>query len=260
MIQSGVRSQKSEGVPEKSEIFRGGGVSSQEGYPKNQRSFGAEDSGTVHEKLKGVRGWQASIVVCILLLTAYCLLPTTASAHRVNVYGYAEDGKVFVEGYFVDGTKAMNSLVEVFDAETGEKLLEGKTNKEGLFSFRIPRLTALRLVLTASMGHKNDYIISREEVAEALGQSGVNSQKAEVSKQRTGQNDEVAAERVVVSSEEIERIVERVLERKLQPIKNILLRMQQEASRPGMTEIIGGIGYIMGIMGIVLYFKSRRNT
>ena len=251
MKKSEVRSQKSGGIP------------------KNQRFFGAEDSGTVHEKLKGFRGWQASIVVCILLLTAYCLLPSTASAHRVNVYAYAEDGKVFVEGYFVDGTKAMNSLVEVFDAGTGQKLLEGKTNKEGLFSFRIPRLTALRLVLTASMGHKNDYIISREEVAEALGQSGVNSQEAEVrsqtglaesSKQRTGQNDEVAAERVVVSSKEIERVVTKVLDRKLQPIKNILLKMQQEASRPGMTEIIGGIGYIMGIMGIVLYFKSRRNT
>ena len=224
----------------------------------------SQGSGGVSEKSKTFLNWQAHVIIIFLLLTAYCLLPGTASAHRVNIYGYAEDGKVFVEGYFVDGTKAMNSLVEVFDAETGEKLLEGKTNNEGVFSFKIPRLTTLRLVLTASMGHKNDYTISREEVAGALGQSGsrqesaVSSEPSEVSKQRAGQMEEVAAEGVVVSSKEIEQVVSKVLDRKLQPIKNILLKMQEEASRPGMTEIMGGIGYILGIMGIVLYFKSRR--
>lgn len=179
-----------------------------------------------------------------------------------------------MEGYFVDGTKAKNSLVEVFDAETGQKLLEGKTNGAGVFSFKIPKLTALKLILTASMGHKNDYTISRQEVAEALGQAGGRRQEespknrrffeAEESvdrEQTVVQKGKMPAERVkVVSSEEIERIVERVLERKLQPIKSILLKLQEESSRPGMTEIIGGIGYIMGIMGIVLYFKSRRNT
>ncbi len=75
---------------------------------------------------------------------------------------------------------------------------------------------------------------------------------------RSAQREEQTAEEVVVSSKEIERVVAKVLDRKLQPIKNILLKMQQEASRPGMTEIIGGIGYILGIMGIVLYFKSRQ--
>lgn len=216
----------------------------------------SQETGVLHGKSRILWRWQAT-VISFLLLIAYCLLPVTATAHRVNVYGYAEDGRVFVEGYFVDGTKAMNSLVEVFDAETGQKLLEGKTNKEGLFSFNIPKLTALKLVLTASMGHKNDYTISREEVAEALSgssqESSAGSEKSEVREQKVEQ----PAEGAVVSSKEIERVVAKVMDRKLVPIKNILLKMQEEASRPGMTEIIGGIGYIMGIMGIVLYFKSK---
>ncbi|NOY65083.1 MAG: hypothetical protein GXO97_06790 [Nitrospirae bacterium] len=245
-------------------------VRGQKDFSKSWDFFEIEKSILILRRSKTFLSRRVGVAISFLLLAAYCLLlPATASAHRVNVYGYAEDGKVFVEGYFVDGTKAMNSLVEVFDAETGEKLLEGKTNKEGVFSFKIPKLTALKLVLTASMGHKNDYTISREEVAEALGRSGtsqestvrsqqspVSSEQSEASKQRAGQKEEVTAEGAV-SSKEIEQVVAKVLDRKLLPIKNILLKMQEEASRPGMTEIIGGIGYIMGIMGIVLYFKSK---
>ncbi len=53
-----------------------------------------------------------------LLVVVFSILPTFSYAHKVSVYGYAEDGMVFVEGYFVDGSKAKNSSVEVFDAET----------------------------------------------------------------------------------------------------------------------------------------------
>jgi nickel transport protein len=180
------------------------------------------------------------IIVSFLVFSVSCLLPALSYAHKVNVYGYAEDGKVFVEGYFVDGSRTKNSLVEIFDAETGEKLLEGKTDDKGTFSFKIPKLTSLKLVLTASMGHKNDYTISREEVAEAMG----------------GETTE-AKEEKIVRAEELEKVVERVMERELKPIKNMLLQIQEVSARPGITEVFGGIGYIIGLMGIVLYFKSK---
>lgn len=224
-------------------------------------------------KKSGVRSYNSggkglSVMISILLLAAYCLLPAISFAHKVSVYGYAEDGKVFVEGYFVDGSKAKNSLVEVFDAETGQKLLEGKTDQAGTFSFEIPRLTALKLVITASMGHKNDYTLSREEVAEAMGmdqagvrsqKSGLRSQESKVGDLKAVQKGKMPAEQVeVVNTEELERVVEKVMERKLKPIKSILVKMQKESARPGITEILGGIGYIIGLMGIALYFKSRK--
>jgi len=58
-------------------------------------------------------------------------------------------------------------------------------------------------------------------------------------------------------SSEIEAIVEKVTDRKMQPVMKMLVKLQKNIEKPGITEIIGGIGYILGIMGIIMYFKSR---
>ena len=128
--------------------------------------------------------WIISGVVILLFLI---LTSSTVLAHKVSIYAYAEDGMVFAEGYFSDGTRTRNSLVEVFDAKTGKKLLEGKTDNKGKFSFKIPKATSLKLVLHASMGHRNDYTLSAKEVKEAMGiqESGVGSREPEVKEQKT---------------------------------------------------------------------------
>ncbi len=46
--------------------------------------------------------------------------------------------------------------------------------------------------------------------------------------------------------------------RKIESLSKEIERLREEAERPGLTEIIGGIGWIMGILGIAAYIKSRR--
>jgi len=193
----------------------------------------------------------------ILLL----ILFSTAYAHKVSIYAYAENGMIHAEGYFADGTRCRNSRVEVFDAKTGEKLLEGRTDKEGKFSFRIPKATSIRLVLHASMGHRNDYTLGEREVKAALGIQEAGPGKQEERERKTEIKPRSTAPLTAASgapSAEMEAIVDRVMDRKLQPVITILLKLQEEAGRPGMTEILGGIGYIIGLMGMAMYFKSRR--
>ena len=206
-----------------------------------------------------------SVLIFIFMILHFT--QSTASAHKVSIYAYAEDGKVFAEGYFVDGSKAKNSRIEVFNARSGKKLLEVKTDKKGEASFKIPEVAPLKLVITASMGHKNDYTISENEVREAMGskEQGVRSKESEDREQITESGPQIPettgtlrATTHGLSPSEIETIVDRTLERKLKPIKNILLQIQESSSRPGISEILGGIGYILGLMGIVMYVKSRR--
>ena len=51
--------------------------------------------------------------------------------------------------------------------------------------------------------------------------------------------------------------MEEVLNSRLKPVTRTLTRIQEE-KRPGFTEVVGGIGYIIGIMGIALYFRSKK--
>jgi nickel transport protein len=86
-----------------------------------------------------------------------------AWAHKVNVFAYVEDGKVFTESYFPDGRKVEGGTIEVRDAG-GAKLLEGKTDNQGLYSFPLPKKEDLTITLDASMGHKNSFVLKKSEM------------------------------------------------------------------------------------------------
>jgi nickel transport protein len=197
----------------------------------------------------------------ILIVITSLLLPSLADAHKVSVYAYAEDGKIYAEGYFVDGSRAKNSLIEVLDGRSGEKLFEVRTDENGEASFDIPRIAPLRLVITAGMGHKNDYTLDEEELRQGSGavEQGTGRRELSVKSQESrGRSEELRVKSYELRDKELEAVVERVVERKLQPIKNILIKIKEDSSKPGITEILGGIGYILGLMGIYMYFKCRR--
>jgi nickel transport protein len=209
------------------------------------------------------------LTICLLFNVCCLLFVSLANAHKVSIYAYAEDGMVHSESYFVDGTKAKNSIVEVFDEKNGTKLLEGKTDEEGKFSFKIPKATSLKLVLHASMGHQADFTLGEDEVREAMGvkqppksTSVKIPSKSESSAATKTQKKETAGVSVSelkgISKSDIETIVENVLDRKLKPMERMLVMLQESSGKPRITEIIGGIGYIIGILGIIAYFKARR--
>jgi nickel transport protein len=207
------------------------------------------------------------LIFCLLLTACFLLIVSIAYAHKVNIYAYAENGLVHSESYFVDGTKCKNSLIEVFDEKNKSKLLEGKTDEEGKFSFKIPKATSLKLVLHASMGHQAEYTLSEDEVREAMGaKQPSKSPSVKVPSKSEGiaimktQKKETAevSELKNISESEIEAIVERVVDRKLKPMERMLVKLQESSGKPGTTEIVGGIGYIIGILGIIAYFKAKR--
>ena len=55
---------------------------------------------------------------------------------------------------------------------------------------------------------------------------------------------------------ELERVVSRVVDARLAPLTATLARQQD--SGPGLRDIIGGIGWIFGLLGIATYMKYRR--
>jgi nickel transport protein len=97
--------------------------------------------------------------IVAVLAVLFSLSP--AMAHKVNIFAYAENGTVYTESYFPDGKKVEKGSIEVFDP-AGKKLLEGKTDQEGRFSFPLPaKKEDLNIVLNATMGHKNSFLLKK---------------------------------------------------------------------------------------------------
>jgi nickel transport protein len=167
-------------------------------------------------------------------------------AHKGNVFAWVEDDTGFVEGCYSGGKKAKNALIEVFDS-AGTKLVEGKTDDKGEFSFPIPVKTDLRIVLTASPGHKNDFIVSASDLGVTTSPTVEPGLETEKKAAQTST--------VNINTQQLEAIINQALERKLDPVMKLVRTTRREG--PSITEIIGGIGYIFGLFGVVMYFKSR---
>ncbi|MCF8075997.1 MAG: carboxypeptidase regulatory-like domain-containing protein [Desulfotignum sp.] len=100
-----------------------------------------------------------------LLAVLFVVLSATAPAlaHRVNLFAYAGGGTIFTESYFPDGRPVEGGNVLVYDS-TDKLLLEGVTDTEGFFNFEIPKIDALKIVIDATMGHKNSFTLKKGEV------------------------------------------------------------------------------------------------
>jgi len=197
-----------------------------------------------------------SILIGLVLLI---LLSSTALAHKVNLFAYAENDMVYTESYFSDGKKAMDSTVEVFDAKSNKLLLSGKTDNNGEFSFKIPQATGLRIVLTASMGHKNEYLLSEDEVRDAIGIAKL-PEKSLPEKTETEKRQAPPEKATQIYDDRLELLMERIVEEKTAPIMKKLLKIEEQMQKPSLQDIIGGLGYIIGLMGIGIYFKYRRKS
>ena len=191
------------------------------------------------------KGHNTRFSFIILFLTAIILIGShvSALAHKVMIFAWVEGDTVFTESKFSGGKKAINAPVVIFD-KYGKKLLEGKTDNKGEFSFKIPKVTDLRIVLNASMGHKAEWTLPESEIRE----SGDIMEK----KSAPEPSGSIA---VGLSKEEVQKIVEDSLDKKLRPI--VRMMTESKNTKPSLTEIIGGIGYIFGLMGVALYFKNR---
>jgi nickel transport protein len=169
-----------------------------------------------------------------------------ALAHKVNVFAWVDGKTVHTESKFSGGKHVKDGKIEVYD-HLDQKVLEGITDAQGYYGFTIPwEAKSLKIVLTAGMGHSNHWQITAAE----LGREPTDRKPVKEAVVPRHQRSPVAAD-----AKEIEAIVERAVERKLIPIK---AQLAEQAW--GFRDIVAGIGYILGLMGLASYMHNRKKT
>lgn len=96
--------------------------------------------------------------------------PQFASAHRVNIFAFVDGDAVQVECGFNRSQKVKQGTVEVFDATTGARLLQGTTDDNGVFRFPVTAELReaghdLNIRIIAGEGHQNDWTVAADELA-----------------------------------------------------------------------------------------------
>jgi len=188
-------------------------------------------------------------LVAVILTAGSLVRPTSALAHKVSLFAWVEEDTVYTLSKFSGGKKVNKGRLVVYGPD-GNKLLEGVTNDQGKFAFKVPQKSDLRLELIAGSGHKSHWRVPLEEITG--GPAHGTSADTGPSSVKTEMADPIEN----VQAEHLEAAIEKVLDKKLKPVMKLLAEANQPG--PSLTEILGGIGYIIGLVGIAAYFKSRQ--
>jgi nickel transport protein len=210
---------------------------------------------------------KTSLIPAVIILCS--IDPSAVYAHNVSVFAWVAGDTVHVESKIGGGRKPKNAPVEVYDSQA-RLLLKGKTNASGEFSFKMPQKTEMRIVLVAGPGHQAEWLITEADLA-AAGADKMQTKNPSISNAKAldlashfrpgGQKSEAgksADSREAMTAEEIQIVVEKALDRKLKPIMKILAESREKG--PRVADILGGIGYILGLIGVAAYFHYRKKA
>ncbi len=211
---------------------------------------------------------QIPLLAALLMVLS---VAAAAQAHRVIIFAWIEGKTVHTVSKFPGGDKVVDTPVVVYDGQNN-RLLSGKTDEKGAFSFTIPKPAPLKIVLEAGTGHQAEWRLSEKEVRQALGKSGGETAQKPASgasvKEKVKASQTAAPGQATISGEraagldetQIRAIVEESLEKKLDKKMEPMMRMLADMQDPGptLTEIFGGLGYILGLFGIAAYVASKK--
>ncbi|MCP4341689.1 MAG: hypothetical protein GY799_23110 [Desulfobulbaceae bacterium] len=201
------------------------------------------------------------LLFIILLIPAMC---SSSLAHKIRVFAWQDGGNIITESKFSKGRPAQNVTISVFEIDTGQTLLSGTTDTQGIFSFPIPKTESkeLKIIADGGDGHKNSWNYTLEDSTPAGSSSPPPplQPKTMATKQLPTQPTakETAGKTLqTISTSELTRIIETTLDKKLAPIRKTLAENSEDS--PTLKDILGGIGYILGLAGIAAYMQSLKN-
>ncbi len=180
-------------------------------------------------------------------LTLGCLLALPAQAHKVVASAWTDGKDIEGEVGFSNGDMALpDTVIEVFDSENN-KIGETKITEDGLFRFTPATSIAHTFSANLGAGHVASVVVPVDELPDGL--------KAGPARPMTAKQEATKTSISAATNDEIAKIVAKAVRKEVQPLRK---EIAQYKEKNDLQSILGGIGYILGLTGIVFYIAARR--
>ena len=198
------------------------------------------------------------------LLLACTLAVTPASAHKLKISAFADGGRIEGSVHFAGGGKAAGTRITIKDA-AGMNLARLTPAADGSFSYAAKAPVDHLIVADSGDGHRAEWRITAAELSvafprvrtgnapETTGGSGAGGPSPEAMRPETVTAP--AGHPPPVLDPALETAIESAVARQVRPLRE-MLTAAQDAYR--LRDILGGIGYIVGLAGLALWWQSRR--
>ena len=190
-----------------------------------------------------------------LALVTGCLLWALSAppveAHQLKLFAAAEGERIEGSVYFAGGGAAGGAAVTVRGPD-GRLLAELVADGEGHFAFAAGQRVDHRLSAATGEGHSAEWTVSAAELPAGLAQAAGGRPAAGP----TPADPPAGRDAVVLpDAAALESMIERAVARQVRPLREELLAAQ---GRARVSDVLGGIGYIVGIAGLALWWRARR--
>lgn len=189
-----------------------------------------------------------------LVAVLIALLPVATEAHRLNIFASNEGTIIRGSVYFQGMRAARTAPIRVLDP-AGALLANVVTNEAGAFTFQVTRRVAHHFVADLGDGHRAEFIVSAEQLPPFLPAPSL-PEPAEPVVGTTSEGTK-AVMPADVAQEAIETIVENTVARHVGPLRQQIAAYED---RIRWHDVLGGIGYIVGMTGVACYFLARRRS
>jgi nickel transport protein len=189
------------------------------------------------------------INLIILAILLSWLAP--AQAHKVKLFATVMSDNIEGYVYFPGGGRANTVTVKImiFDNQ-----LQGTvtTNANGEFQFHAKYRATHYLTADLGDGHLAQYTIDSSEFSDALPPLTTEKTTPPIASPSLPT---VPSENVSCSNQQLSVLMEKIVSKQLKPLREQLEAYQEKIL---LHDVLGGIGYIFGVMGLIFYFRKRR--
>lgn len=187
-----------------------------------------------------------------LLLGLLVSLPL--QAHKLKVFASAEGDRILGQAYFVGGAGAGGASIRITDAG-GRVLAQPAPDESGNFSYRVERRMDYRVVADSLDGHEASWTLRADEFSPSLpGTNGIESSEQGASSAPAPAVSTAAIPQSPAGTLSMQQ-VEAAMARQIRPLRQALQRYEEQVR---LRDIVGGIGYIIGLAGLGVWWSNRR--
>lgn len=182
-------------------------------------------------------------LIIAVALIGLLAVAAPAGAHKIKVFAAWENDRIAGYAYAPGGARIKGTQVELFGPD-GHSVAKATSDDQGNFSFPVKDQGRYKIVLDLGDGHRGEFTVRVGTAPQAARPTG----PVKTSAPTVGPGLDPAA---------VEAAVEKAIGRRLTPV---LAKLDQLEDRIGLRDVVGGLGYIIGLMGLAAFFKSKSRT
>lgn len=194
---------------------------------------------------------QTAVTLCALAV--FLLLNAKpAYAHKLKLFATAEGEIISGYAYVSGGARLRDQTVQVL-SPGGDKLGKTRTNEKGEFTFTARCKCDHLLRIDAGDGHGAGFVVKAHELPDDL--PVLNATVTKITSEAPAQlvSTETAGQHELPAK--LEDVISKAVSKQIRPLREQLDRLEEKIR---LRDILGGVGYILGITGIAFYFLGVR--